>query len=268
MNLKNTNPIGVFDSGFGGLSVWIKLIEQLPNESIVYFADSANCPYGPKSQNEIIELSKKITEFLIEKQCKIIVVACNTATAAAIEYLRANYPITFIGMEPAVKPAAQQSKTGNIGILATKGTLEGRLFKETSQKYTHNMNVHIQIGEGLVEKVESGDLNSDSTLELLKKYIHPMLEGNIDHLVLGCTHYPFLTEPIQKITGNKLTIVNPANAIALQTKRKLEENKLLNNSNSESNYEFYLNKGDKLVLEKLILTLNAKVKYNCFETQI
>ena len=263
--MNNTNPIGVFDSGFGGLSVWIKLIEQLPNESMVYFADSANCPYGPKTQSEIIELSKKITDFLIEKKCKIIVVACNTATAAAIEYLRANYPITFIGMEPAVKPAAQQSKTGNIGILATKGTLEGRLFKETSQKYTHNMNVHIQIGEGLVEKVEAGDLNSDSTLKLLKKYINPMMESNIDHLVLGCTHYPFLTETIQKITGDKLTIVNPANAIALQTNRKLEENKIQNHSNKKPTYQFYLNKGNKSVLEKLIKTLNSNVKYECFE---
>jgi glutamate racemase len=262
--MKNTNPIGVFDSGFGGLSVWIKLVDQMPNESIVYFADSANCPYGPKTQYEIIELSKKITEFLIEKQCKIIVVACNTATAAAIEYLRANYPITFIGMEPAVKPAAQQSKTGNIGILATKGTLEGRLFKETSQKYTHNMNVHIQIGEGLVEKVESGDLNSDSTLELLKKYLNPMIDCKIDHLVLGCTHYPFLTEIIRKITGDELNIVNPANAIAVQTQKKLAENNLLNHSKSRSDYEFYLNNGNKEILDVLVKQLNTNIVYESY----
>lgn len=260
MKFQKTFPIGVFDSGFGGISVWNEIIKLLPNESTIYYADSKNCPYGSKSQNEIIKLAENITEFLLSKSCKIIVVACNTATAAAIDYLRNKYDVIFIGMEPAVKPAAMQSKTGNIGILATKGTFEGRLFKETSQKYTDGINVHIQVGEGLVEKVEQGKENEDETVELLKKYIQPMLDKNIDQLVLGCTHYPFLSASIEKITNGQVKLVNPAYAVALQTQRQLAENNLLCDENLNSTHTFFLNGGDNKVLKKLVLNDKIQIK--------
>ena len=155
-------------------------------------------------------------------------------------------------MEPAVKPAALLSKTGNIGILATKGTLEGRLFKETSQKYAGGINVHVQVGEGLVEKVELGEEASMETICLLTKYIQPMIDKNIDHLVLGCTHYPFLSDSIEKITKRKIKLIDPANAVAIQTKRLLTENNMLNSERNHFNHTFYNNGGNKDVLLNIL----------------
>lgn len=215
--------IGVFDSGLGGLTVLKELVKQLPNLSFIYFADTANCPYGPKPTNEIIALSKRITEFLISKKCQAIVVACNTATASAIDYLREHYNIPFVGMEPAIKPAALATSTKSIGVLATKGTFNGRLYRETTSKYAANVNVTYQIGEGLVELVEQGKSTSNQALELLAEYINPMVDNNIDHLVLGCTHYPFFTPLLRKILPEGVKIVNPAPAVAKQTKRILQQ---------------------------------------------
>ncbi|MFP4555890.1 MAG: glutamate racemase [Bacteroidales bacterium] len=215
--------IGVFDSGLGGLTVLKELVKLLPHHSFIYFADTANCPYGHKSKDEIITLSKRITEFLISKNCQAIVVACNTATASAIDFLRENYDIPFIGMEPAVKPAALSTKTKSIGVLATEGTFNGRLYRETTSKYAANVNVTYQIGEGLVELVERGESTSTQALELLTKYVKPMVDNNIDHLVLGCTHYPFFTPLLNKILPNNIRIINPAPAVAKQTKRVLQQ---------------------------------------------
>lgn len=214
--------IGIFDSGVGGLSVWREIIKVLPYESTIYYADNANCPYGDKSQQEIIQLADTVTGFLVEKGCSIIVVACNTATAAAIDYLRSAYSIPFVGMEPAVKPAAVKSKTGVIGVLATRGTFNGRLFQETSRKYASDVKMLIQPGYGLVELVEAGDFSSPKVYELLRKYVEPMLEAGADHLVLGCTHYPFLTDAINDIAKGTLLIVDPAPAVALQVKRVVD----------------------------------------------
>jgi len=227
--IENCNPIGVFDSGTGGLTVLAELLKIMPHERYIYFADTANCPYGSKPPSDIITLSDKIAQFLISEGCKIIVVTCNTATAAAIDYLRGKYSIPFIGMEPAVKPAAQNTKTKNIGVLATAGTFKGRLYIETSQKYASNVNVCYQIGEGLVELVEAGKANSPEAEQLLRKYTTPMLDCNIDHLVLGCTHYPFLKPVLENILPPGVTIIDPAPAVARQTKRVMETNGLLCN---------------------------------------
>jgi len=216
--------IGVFDSGAGGLTVLKELVKLMPQCSYVYFADSLNCPYGPKGSNEIIRLSTIITEFLIKQGCTTIVVACNTATAAAIDFLRANYPIPFVGMEPAVKPAALSTKTKSIGVLATKGTFKGRLYQETTSKYASNIKVCYQVGSGLVELVEQGNSNSEEAKDLLKKYINPMLQENIDHLVLGCTHYPFFIPILKEILPESIAIIDPAPAVAKQTTRITGDN--------------------------------------------
>ena len=218
--------IGVMDSGIGGLTVWQELIEIMPNENYLYFGDSGFCPYGSKDSDEILPRVKKIINFLIENECKIIVVACNAITASSIEFLRKNYSIPFIGMEPAIKPALINTKTKAIGVLATEQALKGKLFFNTKAKYAQGINIIEQIGQGLVESVEAHDFDSESTMELLKKYLDPMLDKNIDFIVLGCTHYPFLQESIKKILGDNISILNPAAAVARQTLNILEKLKL------------------------------------------
>ncbi len=253
----NNNPIGVFDSGVGGLSVFKEITELLPDESVIYFADSNNCPYGEKSQDEIIKLSKQIVEFLISKSCKIIIVACNTATALAIDYLRKNYSLHFIGMEPAIKPAALSTKTGNIGVLATASTFKGNLYNTTKDKYTKAINVYTQVGKGLVELVEDDMINTDYAYNLVSKYIKPLVDSNVDKIVLGCTHYPFLSELISNIVGNsKVEIINPAPAIALQTNNVLKENKLNSYRNSYPKYEFYTTGNNVKLINSMIERMN------------
>lgn len=250
--MSDSRSIGVFDSGAGGLSVLQELIKELPNESFIYFADSANCPYGSMPENRIVELSAAITDFLIAERCKVIVVACNTATAAAIDWLRANYNLPFIGMEPAVKPAALNSKTKNIGVLATAGTFKGRLYIETSHKYASDVNVCYQVGEGLVELVEMGDLNSSDVEVLLLKYLNPMIDCNIDQLVLGCTHYPFFKPLLARLLPPQVEVIDPAPAVAKQVLRVLNDNKLNNtNAKKETSFTFY-SSGNAEVLRRLV----------------
>jgi glutamate racemase len=243
----NSGTIGIFDSGVGGLSVWQEIVKLLPNEDIIYFADSKNCPYGLKSHDEIIELSIKNTEFLLSKGCKIIIVACNTATAAAIDILRKKYTVPFIGMEPAVKPAALNTNTGRIGVLATKGTFEGKLFKETSRKYAARIKKIIQIGNGLVELVENGNTQTDKAEELLKKYLNPMINAGVDQIVLGCTHYPFFIPTIKKLIPQNVQIINPAQAVAKQTKSVLMQNNLLSLTAKKSEYLFYTSGNNSVI---------------------
>ena len=213
--------IGVFDSGVGGLSVWQELIKILPGEEYIYVSDSGYCPYGPKPKEYVVGRARRITEFLLEKGADIVVVACNTATAAAISTLRSSYNIPFVGMEPAVKPAALNSETGVIGVLATQGTFKGELYLRTLHKFAANTKVMEQIGTGLVELVESGNTSTAEAYQLLKTYLQPMIDAGADHVVLGCTHYPFLSQAIRKIAGNSMNIVNPAPAIANRTKELL-----------------------------------------------
>lgn len=257
MKHSNTNPIGVFDSGLGGLSVWLELVKLIPNEHIIYFADSGNCPYGNRSKEEIIDLSICNTEFLLEKGAKIIVVACNTATAAAIKVLRERFDVPFIGMEPAVKPAATQTKTKHIGVLATKGTLESERFKNTKNAYAKGVTVHLQIGEGLVEIVENQQIETLSTLNLLKKYLQPMLDNQVDKIVLGCTHYPFLRPVFDVLLPQNVDLVNPAPAVARQTLRQLKHFELQTSNTSEPKYEFHTS-GNEEILEAFLRYIGAK----------
>jgi glutamate racemase len=254
----NSQPIGVFDSGIGGLSVWKEMVKVLPHESIVYLADNAHCPYGPRPEAEIIALCEKNVDFLLAHHCKLIVVACNTATAAAIEALRSHYGLPFVGMEPAIKPAALHSKTGKVGVLATQGTLNGKLFKSTSGKYATHVEMHVQIGHGLVELVEAGKAETPEAEHLLRKYVEPMLEKGVDQIVLGCTHYPFLLSTLQKIAGKAVNIVDPAGAVALQAQRLVSEKRLQAPSRQTPSYHFFAT-GDITVLENMAAQIMKQI---------
>jgi len=243
--MTNNNPIGLFDSGIGGTSIWKEIHELLPNEDTLYLADSINAPYGQKSKDEIIQLSIKNTEFLLEKNAKIIVVACNTATTNAIKELRATYDVPFIGIEPAIKPAATHSKTQTIGILATKGTLSSELFNKAVSLY-QNVNIIEQIGYGLVELIENGEINSPKMEELLQSYLNPMIEKNIDYLVLGCSHYPYLIPKIKQILPKTIQIIDSGEAVAKQTLAVLQSQNSLTNL-EKGKYEFYSNVDPKVL---------------------
>lgn len=251
--------IGIFDSGVGGTSIWKEISQLLPNENTLYLSDSKNAPYGDKSTQEIINLSIKNTEFLVQQNCKIIVVACNTATTNAIKVLRKKYNIPFIGIEPAIKPAALKTKTNTIGILATKGTLNSQLFEKASSALHKDIVIKETIGKGLVELIENGKLYSKEMTTLLTHYLAPMQKQKVDCLVLGCTHYPYLIPQIREIVGTEIQIIDSGEAVAKQTKVVLETNNLLNNSATTGKHIFYINK-DKSVLEKLITTAkNTKI---------
>ena len=254
----NSAPIGLFDSGIGGTSIWKEIHTLLPNENTIYLADSKNAPYGQKSKDEIIALSKKNTEFLLNQNAKLIVVACNTATTNAIDELRASYDVPFIGIEPAIKPAAKSSETHTIGILATKGTLSSELFSKSVLNYPTTKIVE-QVGFGLVQLIEEGKMNSKEMTLLLKSYLEPMVKENIDYLVLGCSHYPYLIPQIKKIIPKHIKIIDSGEAVARQTKNVLMETNLLSNDKKSSQI-FYTNynpmvlksilKNEYLVVEK------------------
>lgn len=244
-------PIGIFDSGVGGTSIWKELHQLLPFESSIYLADSKHAPYGTKTKEEIIALCKKNTELLLTKGCKIIVVACNTATTNAIAYLRKNYEVPFIGIEPAIKPAALQTQTKVVGVLATKGTLSSELFHKTSDLYSNGITIVEQIGEGLVPLIENGKRNSTSMKKLLHAYVKPMLDKNIDYLVLGCTHYPYLIPQLLEILPSHVKILDSGEAVAKQTKAILEKNDLLNLGTKKSKNIFYSNGNPKVMQELL-----------------
>ena len=241
------NAIGVFDSGIGGLSIWKEIITLLPHENTIYLADSKNAPYGQKTKQEIIDLSVKNTELLLKKGCKIIVVACNTATTNAVAYLRKKYDVPIIGIEPAIKPAALKTKTKKIGILATKGTLNSKLFTKTSNKFTDDIEIIEQIGEGLVPLIEAGKINSIALDILLKKYLFNLINKEIDYLVLGCSHYPFLVPQIKRIIGDKIKIIDSGEAVAKQTKYILEKNELLNLSAKKGEHQLFSNLDETII---------------------
>jgi len=248
---KSKNPIGLFDSGIGGTSIWKEIHRLLPHEDSIYLADSKNAPYGQRPKQEIIDLSIKNTEFLLDQGAKIIVVACNTATTNAITELREKYKnINFIGIEPAIKPAAIHTQTGAIGILATKGTLSSELFTKTVSGFK-NINVVEQVGYNLVALIENGMINSPEIKELLKEHLQPMIEARIDHLVLGCSHYPYLIPQIQEILPKDVKIIDSGEAVARQTKKVLLSAGLLNPSLDNSHQVFYTN-SDPQVLNSIL----------------
>lgn len=252
---SNSFPIGIFDSGVGGTSIWREIITLLPFENTIYLSDSLKAPYGEKSKQEIIELSIKNTELLLQKGCKLIVVACNTATTNAIKILREKYEVPFIGIEPAIKPAALHTKTNTIGILATKGTLNSELFEKTSGTIDQKIIRKEVIGKGLVELIEAGKLYSNEMTSLLTSYLFP-LKDKIDCLVLGCTHYPYLIPQIKQIVGEGIKIIDSGEAVARQTRAVLEKFNLLNSDNNEISHQFYINK-NKSVLEQILPKINS-----------
>ncbi len=245
----NNQPIGLFDSGIGGTSIWSAIHDLMPNEDTIYLADSKNAPYGKKSKDEIIALSIKNTEFLLEMNAKIIVVACNTATTNAIKELRASYQVPFIGIEPAIKPAALNSKTQTIGILATKGTLSSELFNKAVKIYQDTKIVE-QVGYGLVELIENGEINSPEMTKLLHSYLQPMIDENIDYLVLGCSHYPYLIPQIRKIIPQHIQIIDSGEAVARQTHKILTE-KVGLHLKGEGKTTFYTNTNPKVLSDIL-----------------
>lgn len=246
----NNNPIGLFDSGVGGLSIWKEINQLLPTENTIYLADSKNAPYGKKSKEEIQQLCFKNTELLLQKNCKLIVVACNTATTNAIEELRAKYDVPFIGIEPAIKPAALNTQTKSIGILATQGTLNSTLFHKSIQNYPH-IKIIEQIGTGLVELIETGQKESEAMTKLLTSYLNPMIKKNIDYLVLGCSHYPFLVPQIKKILPKTVTIIDSGEAVAKQTQNILKKHNLFTSEN-KSEKQFFTN-SDTVVIKELLV---------------
>lgn len=204
----------MFDSGLGGLSVWRAVSRALPDWSIAYLADQAYCPYGPRSQAEITQRSLRIARWLHQQGATLLVVACNTATSAAVDAMRRELPIPVVGIEPAVKPAAAESRTGRIAVLATQAMLKSARFRSLLQRHAGRVEVLSRPGRGWVECVEAGDLDSPHTRKLVTEVVAPLLQENIDHIVLGCTHYPFLAPLIRDITGDAVALDDPAEAIA------------------------------------------------------
>lgn len=216
--------LGIFDSGSGGLSVYRELVKVLPRERFIYYSDNAHCPYGEKTALYIQERARFITDFLLGKGADIIVVACNTATAAAISMLREEYPsVPFVGMEPAVKPAALGTRTGVIGVLATAGTLKGSKYLHTRGRFEDNVRIAEHVGQGFVELVEAGILDGPEAEATVRASLQPLLDEGADVVVLGCTHYPFLRPVIERIAGPGVQIIDPAPAVARQAQRLLEE---------------------------------------------
>ena len=216
-------PIGIFDSGVGGLSVLRAIRQQLPSEDVVFFGDQGHVPYGPRPLEQVRDFSEAITRFLLDQGAKLVVVACNAASAAALQYLRQIFPtIPFVGMEPAVKPAAETTHTGVVGVLATPATFQGALYASVVERFANGVTLLQDTCPGLVQQIEKGELDSVATRQILESALRPMLEKNIDTVVLGCTHYPFVIPLIQQITGPDVRVIDPAPAVARQTARLLD----------------------------------------------
>ena len=237
---SNNAPIGIFDSGVGGLSVLRELRALLPSESVLYFADQGHVPYGPRGLEEVRVFSEEITRFLLSLGAKLIVVACNAASAAALRTLRVVFPtISFVGMEPAVKPAAESTHTGVVGILATPTTFQGALYASVVERFGSGVTILQDTCPGLVGLIEKGELDSPGTRKILEKALHPMLERGIDTVVMGCTHYPFVIPLISQIVGPEVRVIDPAPAVARQTARLLDSAGLRNTNPTPGLMRFF-----------------------------
>lgn len=240
MTISSNSPIGIFDSGVGGISVLRAIREQMPQESILYFGDQGHIPYGPRPMEQIRLFSVAITKFLLGRGAKIVVVACNTASAAALKYLREQFPdIQFVGMEPAVKPAAERTQTGKVGVLATPATFQGALYASVVERFATGVELFQNTCPGLVQQIERGNLAGAATRQILEDALQPMLAKNIDTVVLGCTHYPFVIPLIQQIVGKNVRVIDPAPAVAKQTERLLESQWMKNAAGVKSEMKFY-----------------------------
>ncbi len=258
-NDKRSAPIGIFDSGVGGLSVLRAIRHQMPEEPVIYFGDQGHVPYGPRPLQQVRDFSEGITHFLLGKGAKIIVVACNAASAAALTYLRQTFLNTsFVGMEPAVKPAVEHTETGVVGVLATPATFQGALYASVVERFAAGVSLLQSTCPGLVQQIELGELDSPKTRTILEDALEPMLKKNIDTVVLGCTHYPFVIPLIQQIVGEKVRVIDPAPAVARQTKRLLEADglKLLNGGCGEIRF---FTSGDAIALPTLLPKLIGEV---------
>ena len=252
MRTTPNSPIGIFDSGVGGISVLRALRQQIPDESVLYFGDQGHIPYGPRAMEQIREFSEAITRFLLEQGAKIIVVACNTASAAALQYLREIFPeVPFVGMEPAVKPAAERTHTGKVGVLATPATFQGALYASVVERFANGVELFQDTCPGLVQQIEQGNLEGPEARRILEAALQPMLEKDIDTVVLGCTHYPFVIPLIQEIVGENVRVIDPAPAVARQTGRLLEARAMRNGSGAKSEVKLYTS-GDPETLRSLL----------------
>lgn len=248
----DNRPIGLFDSGMGGLSVWQQISRALTSESLIFFGDGVRCPYGSRGKEEVLQFTVEAVERLIAEGCKLIVIACNTATAVAIDYLRANYPqIPFVGLEPAVKPAALSTKTGTVAVLATQRSLEGELFVNTSAKYADKVNIIKAVGNGFVEIVEEGREHSAEADSAVKEVVEPLIAAGADRIVLGCTHYPFLRANIERVIGDRdVKVVDSGEAVSRRVEQLLDYYHLRAAEDNIPTYKF-ITLGDKLYQERL-----------------
>lgn len=248
----NNNPIGIYDSGFGGLSVWRELYRALPNESLVYLGDGKNCPYGSQPPEQILQYATQSVERLLERGCKMIVVACNTATAVAIKYLREMYPaVPFVGLEPAVKPACLTTKSGVVGVVATERSLQGEKFLTTLARYGEGVEVVKVVGQGFVEAVEADAESLPQTEMLVRQTIEPIIEAGADVIVLGCTHYPFLRAVIDRVIGDRaVRVIDSGEAVEKRVESLLDEYDMRAATDNKAQYDF-ITYADEAYAERL-----------------
>ena len=243
--------IGIFDSGLGGISVWRALHDALPCESLIYLGDGARCPYGSRSEEEVRQFTEEAVERLLAEGCKMIVLACNTATAVAIKGLREKYPtVPFVGLEPAVKPAALTTKSGVIGVLATERSLQGDHFRRNEEKYGSEITILKAVGEGFVEAVERNEEHTPETEQLVRRAVEPLVEAGADKIVLGCTHYPFLREVIARVAGDGVEIIDSSEAVARRVGTLLDEGEIRADEGAKAEYRF-LTFADEAYAERL-----------------
>jgi glutamate racemase len=256
--MQSAGAIGVFDSGVGGLSVLHHIRQTLPRERLIYVADSGHVPYGDKSPAYIEQRSRTLTRFLISQGADAIVIACNTATAAAVASLRNQFDVPIVGMEPAVKPAAAATRSGVVGVLATVGTLESARFAALLERYGEDVEIVTQGCPGLVEQVELGELHSARTRELVERYTAPLLRRGADTLILGCTHYPFLAALIREVVGKNITLVDTGTAVARQLQRRIQT-ELPSRPSGDTSAQFFTS-GDASQASRIMSALwNEKV---------
>ena len=255
MSEVKSAPIGIFDSGVGGLSVLREIRRQFPQEDLIFLADQKHVPYGPRPLAQVRQYSQAITRFMLQQDAKLIVVACNTASAAALYNLRETFPnIPFVGMEPAVKPAAEQTQSGTVGVLATPATFQGRLYASVLERFANHVKVLQDTCPGLVTQIEMGDLDGTRTRAILESALTPMLDNGIDRVVMGCTHYPFVIPLIQDIVGPQVQVIDPAPAIARQVGRVMTMHELQTPTSAPGRVQ-YLTSGDPLKLSRLLAVL-------------
>lgn len=269
---EDASPIGIFDSGVGGLSVLRAIRTELPAERLLYVADQGHVPYGPRPLEEVRAFSRAITQFLIQQDAIIIVVACNAASAAALHYLRTEFPaMPFVGMEPAVKPAAEHTQSRRVGVLATPATFQGKLYASVVERFAHGVEIYQDTCPGLVEQIEAGNLVGPATRAILESALSPMLRQGIDTVVLGCTHYPFVIPLIQEIVGPGVRVIDPAPAIARQVQRVLIGRQALNQTSPALSFiqaARLLTTGNPADLQRLLpcyLNETAPIEPLCWE---